>query len=245
MNARKLLISALYRWKFLQVLLFNPMVEYHQWKLTRFVRRAAADTKTDESIIDIGAGELKYKPYFSHCRYFSNDLCIGDSDWNYSGIDIVSSAYDIPVESATFDRALCIQVLEHLDEPDRAFSEFQRLLKTGGRLYLSAPLIAGEHQQPYDFYRYTRFGLAALGSKHGFRLVEIEPHGGAPIAIETLAWATFWEILPIRRQSTLRYLAYAIVYPIKFVTGLLALLLDTGDRKKSFTINYDAVFEKL
>jgi SAM-dependent methyltransferase len=245
MGVRKHIIAVLYRSSWLRNLAFNPLTEYHQWRLRRFVHTAATEMSAGQRIIDIGAGEQKYRSDFAHCEYVSNDLCIGDIGWNYRGIDIVSSAYDIPVEASSFDAVLCIQVLEHLDAPDRAFQEFGRVLKQRGRVYVSAPLLAGEHQQPHDFFRYTRYGYAALGGRHGFRLISASPHGGSIIAVETLAWAAFWEMLPIPRQSLPRYAVYLLLYPLKLVTGSVSLLLDMLDRKKSMTINYDVVFEKL
>lgn len=245
MQVRKILIDWLYSHDWLKRLAFNPFAEYHQWRLLRFVRAAAAATGAGAAVLDVGAGELKYKPLFAHCNYRSNDLCVGDGEWNYSGIDIVSSAYDIPVDAASFDAVLCIQVLEHLDAPERAFREFQRILKPQGRLYLSAPLLAGEHQQPHDFFRYTRFGFALLGERHGLRIVSITPHGGSVIAVETLFWLALWDLLPLRRQSPERYLLYVLLYPFKLCTGALALLLDRLDRKQNMTINYDVVYEKV
>jgi len=245
MSARKYIINILYHSSWLRDLAFNPLAEYHQWRLRRFVHMAATEVSAGQRIIDVGAGEQKYRSDFAHCEYVSNDLCIGDTDWNYHGIDIVSSAYDIPVAAGSFDAVLCIQVLEHLDAPDRAFREFCRVLKQRGRVYVSAPLLAGEHQQPHDFFRYTRYGYAALGDRHGFRLISASPHGGSVIAMETLAWAAFWDMLPIPRQSVARYAVYLLLYPIKLATGAVSLLLDMLDRKKSMTINYDVVFEKL
>lgn len=242
---RKRLLELFYSKEYLKLVFFNPFVEYHQWRLLGFVRDVARAVGAGESIIDVGAGELKYKSHFSHCRYVSNDLCVGDEDWNYAGIDVVSSAYEIPVEDGSFDAVLCIQVLEHLDSPDSAFREFHRILKPGGRAYVSAPLLAGEHQQPHDFFRYTRYGFAALGERNGFRVVSIAPHGGCVVAVEMLLWAAFWELAPIRRQSLSRYVVYALLYPVKFMSGALALLLDVLDRKKSMTINYDVVYEKV
>ncbi|TLX20895.1 class I SAM-dependent methyltransferase [Thermomonas fusca] len=244
MSFRRRVIDVLYSSKLLKSVLFNPLAEFHQWRLLRFVRGAASSTAAGQRVIDVGAGELKYKPHFAHCQYVSSDLCIGDGDWSYAGIDIVSSAYDIPVESGSFDAVLCIQVLEHLDAPDRAFEEFHRVLKPGGYAYLSAPLLFGEHQQPHDFFRFTRYGLVSLGKRHGLKVLSIEPHGGCFIAIETTFWAAFWEIMPFRRQTLGRYLIYALLYPIKITTGLMALTLDMLDRKKSMTINYDVIYQK-
>lgn len=245
MNLRRRVVGALYASEWLKRILFNPLVEYHQWRLHRFVRDAAKSLDNGSRVIDVGAGELKYKSEFAHCAYVSNDLCVGDDGWNYQDIDIVSSAYDIPVEDNSFDAAICIQVLEHLDNPDDAIREFHRILKPGGHLFLSAPLLAGEHQQPFDFFRYTRYSLAALGERHGFSVESIQPHGGGFIALEVLFWSLWWEILPLRRQSLPRYLAYVICFPIRLITGTLALILDPLDRKKSMTINYDVVLRRL
>lgn len=244
MSFRRQVIDILYSSKLLKSIIFNPLAEFHQWRLLRFVQRAASSTSAGQRVIDVGAGELKYKAYFAHCQYVSNDLCIGDDDWSYAGIDIVSSAYDISVESDSFDVVLCIQVLEHLDSPDRAFEEFRRILKPGGYAYVSAPLLAGEHQQPHDFFRFTRYGLTSIGERNGLKVLSIAPHGGCIIAAEVLLWAAFWDMLPLRRQTPARYTIYILLYPIKIITGLLALMIDAFDRKKSMTINYDVIYQK-
>ena len=64
---------------------------------------------------------------------------------------------DIPVDDGHFDRVICNQVLEHVPEPEKAVAELYRVLKPGGRIFLSAPLFFAEHQKPYDFFRYTLF----------------------------------------------------------------------------------------
>ncbi|WP_082592186.1 class I SAM-dependent methyltransferase [Stenotrophomonas nitritireducens] len=245
MALRKRLLDAVHSNEYIKRVLFNPFAEYHQWRLLGFVRDAAHEIGAGGSVIDIGAGELKYRSQFSHCRYVSNDLCVGDEGWNYEGIDLVSSAYAIPVEDDSFDAVLCIQVMEHLDNPDGAFREFHRILKGRGRAYVSAPLLAGEHQQPHDFLRYTRYGFSVLGERNGFRVLSISPHGGCAIAVETLMWAAFWELAPLPRQSLARYAVYVLLYPVKLLTGALALLLDMLDKKKSMTINYNVVYEKV
>ncbi|KRG54785.1 hypothetical protein ABB22_15620 [Stenotrophomonas nitritireducens] len=58
-------------------------------------------------------------------------------------------------------------------------------------------------------------------------------------------WAAFWELAPLPRQSLARYAVYVLLYPVKLLTGALALLLDMLDKKKSMTINYNVVYEKV
>jgi SAM-dependent methyltransferase len=74
--------------------------------------------------------------------------------------DFVMSATNLEkFEDQSFDVVFAFEVLEHIDEPQKAASEFHRVLKQGGRLYVSTPFTFGVHEAPIDFFRYTRFGL--------------------------------------------------------------------------------------
>lgn len=72
-----------------------------------------------------------------------------------------------------FDRVICNQVLEHVPEPEKAIAELHRVLKPGGRVFLSAPLFYAEHQKPYDFFRYTQFALRRIFEEVGFEIDRI------------------------------------------------------------------------
>jgi len=54
-------------------------------------------------------------------------------------------------------------------------TEFHRLLKPGGRLWMTAPLVWYLHEQPYDYYRYTSHGLRYLLERAGFADIDIAP----------------------------------------------------------------------
>jgi hypothetical protein len=64
-------------------------------------------------------------------------------------------------------------VLEHLPEPATVLRELHRVLKPSGTLWMTAPLFYVEHERPYDFYRYTRYGLRHLLDQAGFEVREI------------------------------------------------------------------------
>ena len=78
----------------------------------------------------------------------------------YTEQDYVCDLAAIPVDDARFDHVRLTQVLEHLPEPATVLAELRRVLKPGGTLWLTAPLFYAEHERPYDFFRYTPFGLA-------------------------------------------------------------------------------------
>ncbi|MBQ6773977.1 MAG: class I SAM-dependent methyltransferase [Synergistaceae bacterium] len=112
-------------------------------------------------LLDAGAGECKYKEYCSHLVYVSQDFnqYTGTGDgkglqtgkWDTSRIDIVSDIVNIPEPDASFDVILCTEVFEHLFNPADAVREFARLLKTGGRLIITAPFCSLTHFAPYHF----------------------------------------------------------------------------------------------
>lgn len=149
-----------------------------RWYVTRFVQSVARDLPTGSSVLDAGAGECVYRRFFSHCDYKSIDLGVGEPQWNYDNLDFVGPLHAMPIDDGVFDSVLCTQVLEHLEWPRESVAEMYRVLKPEGRLYLTVPMAQNEHQVPYDFFRYTSYGLKSICLHAGFRSVEVIPLGG-------------------------------------------------------------------
>lgn len=156
----------------------GKIADIGRWYVTRFVKGAAASLSPGMSILDAGAGECAYRKFFPHCRYRSVDLAVGETAWNYGNLDYVASLHALPLADNSFDAVLCTQVLEHLALPRESVAELYRVLKPEGRLFLTAPMSHGEHQTPYDYFRFTSFGLRRLCEDAGFTEVEVEPFGG-------------------------------------------------------------------
>lgn len=92
--------------------------------------------------------------------------------------DVYASAYALPFADKSFDIVLSTQVLEHLAEPKQMVSEAFRVLKVGGSLLVTVPQTQWLHEEPHDYYRYTKYGLAYLAESQGFRVQKIENFGG-------------------------------------------------------------------
>jgi SAM-dependent methyltransferase len=149
-----------------------------RWYVTRFVNDVAKNLKAGSSILDAGAGESVYKKLFSHCNYKAIDLAVGESRWNYTNLDYVGPLHEMPIENDLFDAVLCTQVLEHLEWPRESVKEMHRVLKPGGKLYMTVPMAQNEHQVPYDFFRYTSYGIQSICEHAGFNEVDVKPFGG-------------------------------------------------------------------
>jgi len=115
------------------------------------VREWAKSLTLGSVVLDIGAGRCKYAPLFSHCKYTPQDA--PDARYAPEGLSLIrSDLAAIPLASGSVDAILCTEVLEHVENPLEAVSEFARLLKPGGRLFLSVPAACRVHQVPTHYY---------------------------------------------------------------------------------------------
>jgi SAM-dependent methyltransferase len=132
----------------------------------------AASIPDGARVLDAGSGEAPYKPLLAHCRYESADFEMVDKP--YAKSTYVCDLREIPVEDQRFDAVIFNQVMEHVPEPAKVLAELFRVLKPGGRMIYTAPLFYEEHEQPYDFYRYTQFAIRYLFEGAGFRIDRLD-----------------------------------------------------------------------
>jgi SAM-dependent methyltransferase len=193
------------------------------------VQDFASSLQKDASILDAGAGEGNYKHYFAAQRYIGLDLGVGDSQWNYSQLDVVGDLGALPFRDATFDACLNVVTLEHVKDPACVIREIARTLAPGGRFLLIAPFEWEEHQQPHDYFRFTRYSLSYLLDQAGFHDVSIRPVGG------------FFRMLSRRMLSALQFFPGPSIFigAVFFVPPALLLpLLEPLDRSQNFTLGY-------
>jgi ubiquinone/menaquinone biosynthesis C-methylase UbiE len=216
-----------------------------RWYVTRFVEKVAASLPPGTKLLDAGAGEGVYRKCFAHCEYRAIDLAVGEPKWNYGHLNYVGPLHDMPIESELFDAVICTQVLEHLEWPRESVKEMFRVLKPGGRLFMTVPMAHGEHQIPYDFFRYTSFGLRSICQHAGFSQIDIKPFGGFCVrwAYELPLLVT---LLPSLRKSDGRLAFYGVVsLPFKVLLRallmplqILLILLDGFDGKKDYPFGW-------
>lgn len=122
-------------------------------------------------LLDVGCGSQPYRALFQVEQYIGLEVesaaarARGLADAYYDGDRF-------PFDDGHFDTVLCNQVLEHVFNPDQFVGEIWRVLAPGGRLLLTVPFVWDEHEQPFDYARYSSFGLRALLERRGFRVIE-------------------------------------------------------------------------
>ena len=81
---------------------------------------------------------------------------------------------NIPFENNYLNFIICTEVLEHCTNLSKLISEIFRVPKTDGRALITVPFIWGEHEIPYDFRRYTSYGLKKEVNNIGFKIIQFQ-----------------------------------------------------------------------
>ena len=119
----------------------DPDWDYYPTYLAKLtaVREWLDSVPRTARVLDAGCGEGVL------VDEYADRLQIEGIDPNYSSSRVrTGSLVSLPYGDATFDRALCLDVLEHLtfEEQPRALAELFRILTPGGELFVSIPNLA-------------------------------------------------------------------------------------------------------
>jgi SAM-dependent methyltransferase/uncharacterized protein YbaR (Trm112 family) len=107
-----------------------------------------------------------------------------DIDIFSDAIDVVGDGHTLPFKDNSLDGILNVAVLEHVASPTKFVSEFHRVLKPGGRIYVEMPFFQPYHESPVDYQRYTRPGFENLLSC--FKKIEVGVGGGPASSLARL-----------------------------------------------------------
>jgi len=136
-----------------------------------------ANSHTDHGVVlDVGAVFQRYKAFFADCLYVA--LEHPDSGAANKGInefDILADSSLIPLCNESVDLVLSTSSLEHMHNPQAFFEEAYRVLKPSGALFIHVPFCYWEHEVPYDYQRFTRYGLAHMYKSALFKSFTIKP----------------------------------------------------------------------
>ena len=202
-----------------------------------FLMSASMNTLSTDIVLDLGAGQCRYKPFFEHARYIGVDFAKGSSKWDYSKLDVIADISEIPFRDESVDVAINTVTMEHVNEPQKMLKEIYRILKPDGNLFLYAPMAYPEHQIPFDYFRYTKYGLKYLFEKAGFEVKSISPSNGS------FYTGAVWAAYPLQyiRNKFLRIAGFAL---FKYIIRPIANRLDGLDRDRNFPLVYVCYVQK-
>ena len=125
-------------------------------------------------VLDVGCGDRPYDALLAGAAEIVGFDRPGNPD-----ADLHGSIDAVPVEDASFDVVLCLQVLEHVPDPAAAVRELRRTVKDGGRVLLSTHGVYPFHPNPDDLWRWTHQGLEHLFRANGeWSSVTVRPGAG-------------------------------------------------------------------
>ncbi len=180
-------------------------------------------------LLDIGCGNKPYEKMFPRVtRYVGCDV-VQSSDRR---ADVLAQATNVPFCADSFHTVFSSQVIEHVAEHQKIFAEAYRVLKEDGCFIVSGPMYWHLHEEPHDYFRFTKYGLQFLFQTVGFEVVEIIPNGGK------------WALLGQVALHTIQDTRLNRPFVVRWINRLFAILDD-----KKFdpinTINYVAVGRKV
>lgn len=210
-------------------LIINPQRNY----IETFVKKAAEKLSEEDILLDAGSGPSPYRHYFK-CKYEATEIYKADN------ITFVCPLDNIPKKNNTYNAILNTEVLEHVNNPDKVIKEMYRVLKKNGTLFLTAPQMYCLHQEPHNYYYFTKYALSKMLIDAGFTLnnIIIKPRGGYFIAMASMIREN--GILDqIKNNKYIYWPLRTIEYPINcIIIPLLSYLFDWVDIKKKWTIGY-------
>ena len=208
----------------------------------------------NESLLDVGAGEMRYKKYCQHLKYTSQDFnqYNGKGDgvglqtkvWDTDKIDLVSDILKIPAKNSSFNNIMCTEVLEHIPYPDRAIKEISRIIKKNGRLILTAPFASQTHFSPYFFS--TGFSInwyKQVLEDNKFKLLKVDLNGNFFDYINQELCRLPLVVKKYSNLSLLSYLLYFVTLPVVGVIWLVSLL--TSGSQKQLCFGYHILAKKI
>lgn len=193
------------------------------------------------NVLDIGCGNKPYKELFINTtNYIGCDVM--QSSENI--VDVICPATNLTFNNQQFDTVFSTQVIEHVEDHNKMLSEAARVLKVNGVAIFTIPFCWELHEEPYDFFRFSKHGIHFLFKKYGLEVIEVKSNGGKWAAtLQTLLNTIF----STKRFKTWRwFLIKHFFLTLKFiwVYNKFSVWLDKKYFDDILTLNYIVVAKK-
>lgn len=202
-------------------------IERHNFLIKNILRKQIGEFDYKGHVVDLGCGDSPYRDVILRIAEKYVGVDHPRSRYKKQFVDIAADLTKrLPIMDEAFDTVVSFQVLDDLPEPLLFLEECFRILKSGGHLYMTVPFMWKIHEEPYDYYRFTKYGLEYLLIKSNFKEVSVEE-----------IYSGFWLMWFLKfNYYTTRFLKKYnkyIWYVIWWVTQILGMLLDRLDVNNS------------
>lgn len=212
------------RFAFLKGTFFHPQWFAHRQEKALFV---LIGSKVGARVLDIGCSDQRIRSFLPKDRdYIGLDYYSTATQWYGTQPAVYGDAHALPFPDNKFESVLLLDVLEHLSAPDVCLAEVERVLTNGGNLFLKVPFLYPVHDAPFDFHRWTRFGLIQLAQRHGLQVVS-ERHIGEPVETAALLTNIAWSKVVLRwiRSGNPLMVFGLLLAPAIVLTNLISALI--------------------
>ena len=158
-----------------------------QWLLGRR-RRPRGLEHAAGTLLDIGAADRWLVPSLPPgVNYVALDFPATGRDVYGCKPDVFADGARLPFADGSIDGVVCLEVIEHVRDPAMVVAEIARVLRSGGQAWLSMPFLYPVHDAPFDFQRYTSYGLRRDIEHAGLQVLGLRKTGHAIRAVGLLA----------------------------------------------------------
>ena len=118
--------------------------------------------KIEGPVLEVGSKDYgstsSFRDFYAGSPYVGLDMSEG------TGVDVV---VDLCKGVGTlaenhFELGICCSVLEHVERPWLFADNLTRLIRPGGKLYMSVPWVWRYHAYPDDYFRFSHRGVMSL-----------------------------------------------------------------------------------
>ncbi len=175
-------------------------------------------------LLDFGCGRKPYESLFSVSEYIGVDIEQTGHDHTNSKVDVFYDGKTLPFPDNSFDSLFFSEVMEHVFNIEDILQEIGRVMKPGAPALITVPFCWNEHEIPYDYGRYSTFGVTHLLETNGFEVVTLRKSGHFMRVVFQLSSLYFFEFF--RRFGKVGYaISMLFIIPIHLVGLIVSFIL--------------------
>ena len=189
---------------------------------------ASVNVQVGDKWLDLGCGLRPFEDAFPSGSYVGLDIEVSGRDQNLKAPDFTYDGEAFPFADESYNGLLATEVFEHVPNPDALLAEANRVLAPGSYVIISTPFVWREHEIPYDFFRYTCYGMSRLLTDRGFVVERIikTTHPAVTISMNWIAYLIN-EVIPKGRITGIVFTG-VVAFPTQCVAYLMSKVLPDG-----------------